>query len=679
MQSERPEPSEPKRVVPDRPELTGDEEQLVLQTAARRVTAAVKSLPSERLDEVLADVGAKPVWGAFVSLKRAGQLRSCCGSLGQSMPLSTALDHASVRAAREDPRFPPISPTELEHLDMEVWLLWGPQQVAARGKDRASAVTIGKHGLQIIRGASRGLLLPGVAVEHNLDAEGFLEQVCRKAGLPKDAWISNDATLLTFEGHAIHGRLEPGPSADVAAAAPGGPTRAEVALLADFCRRNLMALVYGATPSSYLTGGYDGNVCGAAVSVQAPGHVDKVECSKVSLRAEVPLQSALFELVQSAVLALQARRIDPRAAESAALTLSVFWDSAMQGTAAEPALAGVDPRRRAVMVIDQSRWAMAYDPDRSAEELLTQAIEKAQFREASRAAVFSLEVMSTEPRLALHNVPRPQPGTSVRAPAVAGRFYPNHPDELRRTLDDLLPPKRTPESWAGAMVPHAGWIFSGRLAAEVLSRVRIPEQVIVVSPKHNRAGADWAVAPHETWSLPGGDVPSDPELARQLAEAVTGLELDAAAHAQEHAIEVQLPFLARLAPQTRVVGIAIQGGDLAGLKRFAEEMAGVLRAMPNRPLLVISTDMNHYAGDAETRRLDRIALERIESLDPAGLFETVMENGISMCGVRAAVLVMETLRRLDSLGRCEPVGYATSADASGDTNRVVGYAGMLFA
>jgi AmmeMemoRadiSam system protein B len=229
------------------------------------------------------------------------------------------------------------------------------------------------------------------------------------------------------------------------------------------------------------------------------------------------------------------------------------------------------------------------------------------------------------------------------------------------------------------MVPHAGWIYSGRLAAEVFSRVKIPERVIIISPKHNRDGADWAVAPHQTWSLPGGNVESDPELAQQLAEAVTDLELDAAAHAREHAIEVQLPILARLAPEARVVGIAVHGGDPSRLERFADEMAGVLHGMEKPPLLVISTDMNHYAGDAETRRIDRLALDRIESLDPKGLYETVTENRISMCGVLPAVLVMETLRRLDSLNRFDSVGYATSADASGDTSRVVGYAGMLFA
>jgi AmmeMemoRadiSam system protein B len=118
------------------------------------------------------------------------------------------------------------------------------------------------------------------------------------------------------------------------------------------------------------------------------------------------------------------------------------------------------------------------------------------------------------------------------------------------------------------------------VSASVFSRLKFPSRIIVLAPKHHREGADWAVAPHRTWSLPGGDVESDPELAEYLAQKVTGLELDAAAHAEEHAIEVQLPLLARLAPSSRVVGIVLHGGDLLTLQRLADLVAqrrGVLR------------------------------------------------------------------------------------------------------
>jgi AmmeMemoRadiSam system protein B len=96
------------------------------------------------------------------------------------------------------------------------------------------------------------------------------------------------------------------------------------------------------------------------------------------------------------------------------------------------------------------------------------------------------------------------------------------------------------------------------------------------------------------------------------------------------------------------------------------------------PLLVISSDMNHFATDAENRRLDALAIEAMQRCDPEGLYETVIEHNISMCGVLPAVIVLDTLRRLGTLSRAQQVDYGTSADVTGDVSRVVGYAGMLF-
>jgi AmmeMemoRadiSam system protein B len=245
-------------------------------------------------------------------------------------------------------------------------------------------------------------------------------------------------------------------------------------------------------------------------------------------------------------------------------------------------------------------------------------------------------------------------------------------------LDDLFSCEAPgPEDWPAVMVPHAGLTYSGRIAADVLRRVRIPETVIVLGPKHTAQGVEWSVAPHQAWSIPGAQIASDLELARQLCEAIPGLELDAVAHQQEHGIEVELPLLARLAPRTKVVGIAIGSGNVQRCRQFAEGLARVIASRQQRPLLVISSDMNHFATDTENRRLDELALAAMERLDPAVLYDTVQRHQISMCGVLPAMIVMETLRRLDGLGRMRRVGYATSADVSGDRGRVVGYAGVL--
>jgi AmmeMemoRadiSam system protein B len=166
-------------------------------------------------------------------------------------------------------------------------------------------------------------------------------------------------------------------------------------------------------------------------------------------------------------------------------------------------------------------------------------------------------------------------------------------------------------------------------------------------------------------------------LARRLSQAIPGLDLDALAHQREHAVEVELPLLARLAPGVKVVGIAVGHGDYDDCLRFAEGLAGVLRQRKDRPLLLVSSDMNHFANDPDTRRLDAVALAALESGDPEELYETVRDHNISMCGLLPAVIVLQTLRLLGGGKRFERAGYATSADVTGDPRRVVGYAGML--
>jgi AmmeMemoRadiSam system protein B len=285
------------------------------------------------------------------------------------------------------------------------------------------------------------------------------------------------------------------------------------------------------------------------------------------------------------------------------------------------------------------------------------------------------------------SIPKPVLGPKRRAPAVAGAFYPGTREavdaELDRMfeLDGLLQesdelPQKGP--YAAAMVPHAGWVYSGQLAAATLSRVEFPEHVIVFAPKHRQGGAAWAVAPHDLWEIPGRDVPSDPQFAKEMTNAVKAFRLDAASHQQEHAVEVQVPILHRLAPHSKVIGVAMHGGSHAVLQDAAEQLAQFLKRMESPPLLVVSTDMNHYANEELTRRVDRMALDAIESLDPEGLLETVRSNRISMCGVVPAVMVLETLRAMGKLNECRTVGYTTSAAASGDSERVVGYAGVLF-
>ncbi len=357
--------------------------------------------------------------------------------------------------------------------------------------------------------------------------------------------------------------------------------------------------------------------------------------------------------------------------------IAILHDPTLHGTVEQPDLAGVAASHRVVLVVERNKTAIVFDPSRQPDELLAEAARQANVEHPASAAVFSLDALATIP-FSFSTAPRPVRGHAERQPAVAGTFYPSDATELARLVDALLIGNATPEAWPAAMLPHAGLTYSGRLAAQVLKRLKIPRTVIVIGPKHTALGMDWAVAPHQTWMFPGGSLESDFLLARQLCQAIPGLEMDAAAHQREHAIEVELPLLARLAPETRVVGLAIGSGDLARCHRAAEGLASVLKDRVDRPLLLISSDMNHYATDAENRRLDALALAALERLDPAEIYQTVTHNHISMCGLLPALIVMQTLQLLGGLGKTERVGYATSADITGDTRRVVGYAGMLF-
>ena len=657
--------------------LTAEHEQSLLRTASRLLAAAVSGGDAEPHADELPQIAGLPVLGAFVSLKRAGKLRSCCGFLGHSAPLAKALANAARRTACEDHRFPPVAARELEMLDVEIWLLHNLQPVAVKGVQRCAAIEIGRHGVQIARGENRGLLLPGVAVESGFDAEAFLQHVSLKAELPASAWREDDTALATFEGRAVRGSL-----CEFLDRSPRGPafpiTQRDLSALSDFCRNNLLAMLAGATPNYFAMGLADGNVHGVIVSLVDSAGNEFVQANRLSIKSSLPLQSTLFSLTENLAQTLQRMKVTSSRFLDTRLLLTILSQPAMHGTAAEPDLRGFDCQQHMLVAMERGKTAGRFDPARTAEELVASTARDAQVGSVESTLLFSLPALTQMPQVKIVHVPRASGGPAVRPAGVAGKFYPADAAEMAQLVERCFPTDPVEQrAWPAVMVPHAGLVYSGRIAADTLRRVRIPSTVIVIGPKHTPYGVEWAVAPHDTWSIPGATIAADPALARQLAEAIPGLALDAAAHAQEHAIEVELPFLARLAPQSKVVGIALGGGDLARCRQFAEGLAKVIRSLPEPPLLVISSDMNHFASDAENRRLDEIALAAMESLDPELLFKTVRSQHISMCGIVPAVIVMETLRLLGKLQRAERVAYATSADLSGDKSRVVGYAGML--
>jgi hypothetical protein len=158
-------------------------------------------------------------------------------------------------------------------------------------------------------------------------------------------------------------------------------------------------------------------------------------------------------------------------------------------------------------------------------------------------------------------------------------------------------------------------------------------------------------------------------------KAFPPLTEDSAAHRSEHAIEVELPFLQTCRPTVRFVPIAVGTGQILILQELGMAIAEVIHKSKQPVLLIASSDMNHYENDAITRVKDRKAIEKILALDAPGLYETVINESISMCGLGPAVSMLTAARHLGAQ-KAELVHYATSADASGDRNTVVGYAGI---
>jgi AmmeMemoRadiSam system protein B len=270
--------------------------------------------------------------------------------------------------------------------------------------------------------------------------------------------------------------------------------------------------------------------------------------------------------------------------------------------------------------------------------------------------------------------------TLLRRPAVAGRFYPGDPEDLRAEAQAYLSQSKSNNQTAvqaiGCITPHAGYVYSGHVAGAVFARLEIPERCVVLCPNHTGMGRALAILSEGAWETPLGEVPVDEGLAGALKRRFPALHEDAAAHRAEHAIEVELPFLQVRQPKLQIVPIALGTGQFEVLEALGVALAEVVAAQAAPVLIVASSDMNHYESDAVTRVKDHKAIERILTLDPRGLFDVVTQQNISMCGFGPAVVMLTAARQLGATS-AELVKYATSGDISGDRNAVVGYAGVV--
>ncbi|MFY9910255.1 MAG: AmmeMemoRadiSam system protein B [Candidatus Sulfotelmatobacter sp.] len=276
--------------------------------------------------------------------------------------------------------------------------------------------------------------------------------------------------------------------------------------------------------------------------------------------------------------------------------------------------------------------------------------------------------------------------TTIRYPAVAGRFYPADPQVLRSEVRTYLSQRsaqtsspaasRRPIRALGCIAPHAGYMYSGHVAGAVFAEVQVPELCIVMCPNHTGMGHALAIISEGAWETPLGDVSIDSEFASALKQRFPLLHEDTAAHRSEHGAEVELPFLQIRQPRLKFVPIALGTGQFELLEQLGEAVADIIAARQKEVLIVASSDMNHYESDAITRTKDHTAIEPILRLDARALYDVVTQQHVSMCGFGPAVAMLTAAKKLGATS-AELVKYATSGDVSGDRDLVVGYAGIL--
>ena len=266
----------------------------------------------------------------------------------------------------------------------------------------------------------------------------------------------------------------------------------------------------------------------------------------------------------------------------------------------------------------------------------------------------------------------------LRLPAVAGRFYPSDPAELTAQVKQFSEIDSSAKKVAAkaCLVPHAGYLYSGHVAGAVFSRMALPQKIVILGVRHFPRGEPIAILSNGAWRTPLGDAPIDASLAKALSAECPLLREDQLAHSAEHSLEVQIPFLQVLAPGFAFVPIALGTMRFEDLVSVGQALARVLAATPD-VLLLTTSDLNHYENDETTRGKDHKAIEKLLALDARGLYDTCRNEDISMCGLGPAVAMLTALRALNTT-HAELVRYATSADVSGDTSTVVGYAGLIF-
>jgi AmmeMemoRadiSam system protein B len=277
----------------------------------------------------------------------------------------------------------------------------------------------------------------------------------------------------------------------------------------------------------------------------------------------------------------------------------------------------------------------------------------------------------------------------VRKPAVAGQFYPSDRDELSKLIEGCylhklgpgrLPPAAKAKSGTVAVVcPHAGYIYSGPVAAHSylhVSSLPDPELIVVVAPNHYGIGSGVSTFKEGVWETPLGKMHVDPDAAKALIELCDIVSVDPDAHRLEHSLEVQLPFLQKIYGDTvPFLPVSLLFQDIDTAKAVSSALSKIVKG--RKSVVVASSDLTHYEPADEAEEKDRALLGQVLKMDLNGFYSTLERLNVTSCGYGAIATIMEVARSL-GLTRPELLKYASSGETTGDNLQVVGYGALRF-
>jgi len=263
-----------------------------------------------------------------------------------------------------------------------------------------------------------------------------------------------------------------------------------------------------------------------------------------------------------------------------------------------------------------------------------------------------------------------------RNPVVAGQFYPLRAAAIEKQIFEFIDVNAKKTKAVGVVSPHAGYIYSGQVAGSVYSRIELKPTYIIIGPNHTGKGKPFSIMSEGAWVMPQGEAEIDSELGRMLLQRSEFLEEDFLAHAYEHSIEVQLPFLQYFKKPFKFVPIIVSyaGGNI--YQAIGKEIAKALKESGRDALIIASSDMTHYEPSEDAHSKDMKAIESILKLDETELAKRVDKLNISMCGCASVSVMLAAAKELGAKS-AELVKYQTSGDKSGDHSSVVGYAGII--